>query len=513
VTPNWKEDIMKPITGWWNRRRACLRMLVPGFVVGFSCSVRGQCDDPPCPSGCPTTCDVTTQAELQAALDCHATVGNYCSHIRIPANTTLQINSQVTIETLGSLSHSGLHLEIIGAIMYTGTASQSARIFQLKNVEDVTFDGNGTITSNSDWTQASGGIAKVFGVTDDCSEITIQNLTITNLGSVMEVDTGVAVSDLTVTNVHANGLVNYGYFVSEKTDGLFRNCSVVNTRDQHGFRLYVSDAMAGGDLDVENCWAYHNREDKTGIWILEGDDARVDRFSSNRQILFGPDSEQSSPPPLTNLFARELRSSQEVMVDMGVDYACLVNLCTPVFYRGRPAGEAEHDLPLDHTNWDEVSGSVPTLPTNPLIICGSPHPVCRVKPIDFNYCFADIDRSNAVDVDDLVAVILGWGNCAGPPSGFSSTTRLPCAADIVPHICGNDAVDVDDLIAVILSWGECQAPAEPCGSYVHGETEADEDVPQTVQDCYDDCIEKHPQGGAAFIECYTGCIQALDVLP
>jgi subtilisin-like proprotein convertase family protein len=57
-------------------------------------------------------------------------------------------------------------------------------------------------------------------------------------------------------------------------------------------------------------------------------------------------------------------------------------------------------------------------------------------------CPADIDGSNAVDVDDLVAVILGWG-CANPPG--------PCPADVDD----SGLVDVDDLVAVILAWGAC----------------------------------------------------------
>jgi predicted outer membrane repeat protein len=59
-------------------------------------------------------------------------------------------------------------------------------------------------------------------------------------------------------------------------------------------------------------------------------------------------------------------------------------------------------------------------------------------------CAADTNGSGAVDVDDLVAVILGWGPCGNcaPPN---------CPADVN----GSCAVDVDDLIAVILAWGAC----------------------------------------------------------
>jgi hypothetical protein len=55
-------------------------------------------------------------------------------------------------------------------------------------------------------------------------------------------------------------------------------------------------------------------------------------------------------------------------------------------------------------------------------------------------CEGDVDGSGAVDVDDLIAVILGWG---------------PCAAPCPPDVNQSGAVDVDDLIAVILNWGAC----------------------------------------------------------
>ncbi|MHC5001583.1 MAG: di-heme oxidoredictase family protein [Planctomycetota bacterium] len=59
-------------------------------------------------------------------------------------------------------------------------------------------------------------------------------------------------------------------------------------------------------------------------------------------------------------------------------------------------------------------------------------------PDDCEGCLADVDGSGAVDVDDLVEVILAWGPCGGD-----------CPADID----ASGAVDVDDLIAVILGWG------------------------------------------------------------
>ena len=58
-------------------------------------------------------------------------------------------------------------------------------------------------------------------------------------------------------------------------------------------------------------------------------------------------------------------------------------------------------------------------------------------------CLPDVNNSGAVDVDDLIAVVLAWGVCPAPPS--------PCPADVN----GSGSVDADDLIAVILGWGAC----------------------------------------------------------
>jgi hypothetical protein len=58
-------------------------------------------------------------------------------------------------------------------------------------------------------------------------------------------------------------------------------------------------------------------------------------------------------------------------------------------------------------------------------------------------CIGDTNNSGAVDADDLVAVILGWGPCGKPPA--------PCPGDVN----SSGEVNVDDLVAVILNWGPC----------------------------------------------------------
>jgi DNA-binding beta-propeller fold protein YncE len=61
--------------------------------------------------------------------------------------------------------------------------------------------------------------------------------------------------------------------------------------------------------------------------------------------------------------------------------------------------------------------------------------------VDDDPVVGDVDGSGAVDIDDLVMVILTWGPCASPPQ--------PCAADL-DH---SGAVNVDDLVMVIVNWG------------------------------------------------------------
>ena len=59
-------------------------------------------------------------------------------------------------------------------------------------------------------------------------------------------------------------------------------------------------------------------------------------------------------------------------------------------------------------------------------------------------CAEDVNGDSSVNVADMLAVINGWGLCAGscPPS---------CVADIT-HDC---VVNVADLLAVIGAWGAC----------------------------------------------------------
>jgi hypothetical protein len=54
-------------------------------------------------------------------------------------------------------------------------------------------------------------------------------------------------------------------------------------------------------------------------------------------------------------------------------------------------------------------------------------------------CEGDLDGSGAVDVADLVELILAWGPNPGHPADLN----------------GDDAISVDDLVTLILAWGDC----------------------------------------------------------
>ncbi len=64
-------------------------------------------------------------------------------------------------------------------------------------------------------------------------------------------------------------------------------------------------------------------------------------------------------------------------------------------------------------------------------------------------CPADVVANGAVDVADLLAVIVTWGECV------DCTSAAGCPGDIAP-VTGSDCiVNVADLLMVILNWGAC----------------------------------------------------------
>ena len=65
--------------------------------------------------------------------------------------------------------------------------------------------------------------------------------------------------------------------------------------------------------------------------------------------------------------------------------------------------------------------------------------------VDFiPHCPGDVIVDNVIDVDDLLGVINGWGDCG-------AFCEDGCPADL-NHTC---AVNVDDLLIVVNNWGSC----------------------------------------------------------
>ena len=59
-------------------------------------------------------------------------------------------------------------------------------------------------------------------------------------------------------------------------------------------------------------------------------------------------------------------------------------------------------------------------------------------------CPADINGGGVVNIDDLLAVINGWGMCPPPcPPSCAADTNDDCF------------INIDDLLSVINGWGSC----------------------------------------------------------
>src|SRR5207247_6398177 len=76
------------------------------------------------------------------------------------------------------------------------------------------------------------------------------------------------------------------------------------------------------------------------------------------------------------------------------------------------------------------------------------------SPICASQCVADIIADGFVNIDDLLAVINGWGVCVSCPPYCSGDANQDCA------------VNIDDLLVVINGWGPCPAPVnDNCATY------------------------------------------------
>ena len=216
---------------------------------------------------------------------------------------------------------------------------------------------------------------------------------------------------------------------------------------------------------------------------------------------------------------------------MGTCGVCLVDACIAKLEVGAPelsTGECgrnyvHNNKPLNHANWDSLNWTTPPVAFDITESGPISYPTCgntmmgaacaatseppEVESISYNFCFGDVNGSGGVNIDDLLAVINGWGNCPPLPMGVSTGPLPPCPPDVSPHICGDGLVNIDDLLVVINNWGPCHHPTCGLQQAVGGETS--ESAPQNVSDCWNDCSTKCGDNEGCWLQCYQACLESL----
>jgi hypothetical protein len=468
--------------------------------------------------------------------------GNGCTHIVIPAGTCLDVCNppQGGPAIAISSSHNNLRLTINGILRYVGVAAEDMHLIQINGASNVTIDHDvaipdapGLITSihvpcvldgddlGCDCEQPIGGkcdIAngiRIFGG----QNITIRDLEFRRL-TTMVLQEGVT-TDIDLINLTAggnpvmdNGMAQYGVYLSDTNGATITDCVVNGAYLEHCYRSYASN------LTVTDCEGYRRQAGGTGIWLVEGCDVSVDGLITDNRAFFGPNPACMDDPPsddwaddgerLRFASLANIDADGDFLVELGTQGLYVSGLSCNNFGIGRvPAGsDGWVPRPLNRVHWGTVTPTpVPSNVANTICI-----------GFDIGPCVADVDDNGIVDVDDLVAVILGWGNCSASPWGdcdevdpteppllgtcenLTPCTRpvTHCPADIVPYHKGNNVVDADDLTEVILSWG--------CSWTSGGNMN---NAPQTVQDCWNKCAELHGTGNTLFEECNQKCIDSL----
>jgi hypothetical protein len=150
------------------------------------------------------------------------------------------------------------------------------------------------------------------------------------------------------------------------------------------------------------------------------------------------------------------------------------------------------DRPLNNVHWANVEGSVSVDQNCPDIAYAT------VSADESLHCLGDIaggdphwltgiwdhgQPDGEVIVDDLLAVIIEWGDCPTEP-------RYVCRADI--DGCDN-AVNVNDLLAVIGHWEACNG--------------APSDFPESLSECFNTFCSGLT--GAQYTECVERCAEPI----
>ena len=230
---------------------------------------------------------VTTWSQLQSALACYAndcagsclTCSGGCpTEIIIPVGTTINV-TDVTGSVIINQNHPGLTLTINGTLKSFGTFT--GLIVDLLDSTNVTVRGSGEITTD-DTPAPLVSISTAIGIAD-CTNVTVQGLTIRNVNRMVnaafEASNGITLQNLTGVNMR-----DYGVWVGSNDafdqNITITNCSVDGTINDHGFRVY------GDNVTITDCEAFNVA--KTGFWVVEGTNAVIDGFVTDKEFRVGP---------------------------------------------------------------------------------------------------------------------------------------------------------------------------------------------------------------------------------
>jgi hypothetical protein len=197
-------------------------------------------------------------------------------------------------------------------------------------------------------------------------------------------------------NGHKYALLSTQSWTASQAEAIALGCNLVTINDA-AENTWVYEAFDG---DIRNLWIGYTDQDVEGTWTwADGSSSLFTNWHPIEPDNFG---------------------------DQDYGFLLAGNYASP--------NPATYPPPYAYL-WGDIHDvlAAGSLPMHGVIESASCRPDVAPQPMGNDH----------VDVDDLIAVILGWGACPDPPA--------PCG----PDVDQSGAVDVDDLIAVILAWGSC----------------------------------------------------------
>jgi len=268
-----------------------------------------------------------------------------------------------------------------------------------------------------------------------------------------------------------------------------------NVASSSGGGVYNNNGQGSSNLDLVNC-TFANNSAADGGGIFNGH-----TLTLTNSILW--DNSATSNPEFRNGLSQTIASSN-IEGNTGT-----LNQ-DPLFldFNGidNTLGTLDDNLRLNGTSPSRNQGSNSSVPADTFDVnnaLGTTEPTpdrdraTRIQNTTVDHgayeahaattCCGDVNGNGFVNVDDLLAVINGWGGSGIADIAFGSSNCGP-----------NGVVNVDDLLLVINSWGACP-------TFTGGE----DDMPTSVNDCMNYCSQQHPGDQAGYTACVNDCVEAL----